>query len=198
MATDLRQIVENLCAFYDLTGKTVVSVGAGGGQLVEYARPTRHVVAVDNDQAALDRLAQRLDATGLRDKFTLIASDFAQARPSGDVVLFEFCLHEMNEPSSALAHARELAPDVVVIDHAPGSEWIWYGAEDVAVERSWRAVEAEPVRRRQDVQGIQTFAEYAELEVKMAGQGPVSAERIARYRGERAIRIPMPYRLALL
>lgn len=52
MATDLSAIVRNLTAFYDFAGKTVVAVGAGGGQLAESARSMRHVVAVDRDPSA--------------------------------------------------------------------------------------------------------------------------------------------------
>ena len=32
----------------------------------------------------------------------------------GDVVYFEFCLHEMDDPAKALIHAKSLAPDIVV------------------------------------------------------------------------------------
>jgi hypothetical protein len=34
MATDLNLIITNLLAFYDFTNKTIVSVGAGGGQRI--------------------------------------------------------------------------------------------------------------------------------------------------------------------
>lgn len=198
MATDILQIVLNLSAFYDFTGKTVVAVGAGGGQLVEYARPARRVIAIDRDAAALEQLDARLAECGLADKFTLVARDLLDVRPFGDVVLFEFCLHEMAEPERALAHARELAPDVLVIDHAPGSLWEWYAAEDGKAETGWKAVERGKIRRQQSVEAWQRFPDYAALEAKLAPQGPVSLERIDRHRGESAISIPMPYRLALL
>jgi hypothetical protein len=198
VATDIGQIVLNLSAFYEFAGKTVVAVGAGGGQLVEYARPARQVIAIDRDRAALERLAARLHEFGLTDKFSLVASDLLDARPRGDVVLFEFCLHEMADPKRALAHARELAPDVLVIDHAPGSLWEWYAAEDGQVEAGWKAVERAKVRRQQSVEPWQLFPDYAALEARLALQGPVSLERIGRHRGESAIAIPMPYRLALL
>ena len=38
MATDITQVSANLLSFYDFRDKVVVSVGAGGGQLIEYAR----------------------------------------------------------------------------------------------------------------------------------------------------------------
>jgi len=198
VVTDIRQIVLNLSAFYDFTGKIVVAVGAGGGQLVEYARPARQVIAVDRDATALERLAARLPECGLVDKVTLVAGDLLDVRPGGDVVVFEFCLHQMADPGRVLAHARELAPDVLVIDHAPGSLWEWYAAEDSKVEAGWRAVERDVIRREQSVEAWQHFPDFAALEAKLAPQGPGSLERIDPLRGDRAISIPMPYRLALL
>lgn len=198
MATDLQQVVLNLSAFYDLTGKTVVAVGAGGGQLVEYARPARHVVAIDKDVAALEQLDGRLAESRMTGKFTLLAGDLLEFRPTADVVLFEFCLHEMAEPGRALAHVQALAPDILVVDHAPGSPWEWYAAEDLDVAAGWKAVERLPIRRQETIQALQLFGEYAELEAKLASRGATSMERIARHRGQNAISIPMPYRLALL
>lgn len=54
------------------------------------------------------------------------------------------------------------------------------------------------IRRRQDVEAFQHFNDYAELETKLATQGPKSLERIGPYRSQEAISKPMPYRLALL
>jgi predicted RNA methylase len=190
--------VANLVAFYDVADKTVVVVGAGGGQLIEYVRSARCVTAVDRDEAAIERLAARARETGLADRFTLVTSDFLDVRPRGDAVLFEFCLHMMMEPQRALAHAAELAPEVVVIGHAPGSRWSWYAAEDKGVEAAWKAAEERQIRRRRDVEAFQHFQDYAELEARLANQGSTSLERISPLRGQTAISIPMPYRLALL
>jgi SAM-dependent methyltransferase len=198
MATDLDQVVGSLTGFYHFAGKTVVAVGAGGGQLAEYARETRRVIAVDRDGAALEHLAMRSDERGLADKFVLLHGDLRALRPSGDVVLFEFCLHEMEDPDRALAHAAGLAPDVLVIDHAPGSRWEWCAAEEDGVEAAWAAVARRPIRRVRDVEAFQRFGDYAELEAKLAAQGPRSLERITTYRGHSPIAIPMPYRLALV
>jgi predicted RNA methylase len=161
VATDIGRIVADLSAFYDFTDRIVVGVGAGGGQLVEYARPARQVIGVDPDIAALERLRRRLLECGLVDKFRLLAKDLLEVRPGGDVVLFEFCLHEMVEPERVLAHARELAPDVLVIDHAPGSRWMWYAAEDAGVEACWKAVERGAIRREQTAEAFQHFSDYA-------------------------------------
>ncbi len=198
LATDVGEIARRLASFYDFAAKTVIDVGAGGGQLVEYARPAARVMAVDRDLAALERLGVRLRELRLSEKCELIADDLLEVRAQGDVVLLEFCLHEMAAPDVALAHARKLAPDVVVIDHAPGSPWAWYAAEDGGVEAAWNAVARERVRRQEDVQALQLFADYAELEVKLSANLQVSRDRIHAHRGEQAISIPMPYRLALL
>jgi predicted RNA methylase len=90
VATDARQIVANLTAFYDFTGKAVIAVGAGGGQLAEYARTTRRVVAVDRDRAAIERLAARARECGLAERFIFVPRDFFEVRTPGDMVLFEF------------------------------------------------------------------------------------------------------------
>ncbi len=197
MATDIGQIVTNILAFYDLADKTAVVVGAGDGQLIEYTRPSRHVIAVDQDEAAVGRLAARASETGLAEHFTFVTSDFLDVGPRGDVVFFEFCLHLMTDPERALAHAAELAAEVVVVGHAPGSRWSWYAAEDLGVEAAWRAAEGR-IRRRRDVEAFQHFGDYAELEARLANQGSESLARISPLRGQTAIAIPMPYRLALL
>jgi predicted RNA methylase len=71
MTTDARQIATNLAAFYDFQGRTAVDVGAGGGQLIDYARGARKVIAVDSDPAALARLAERVRERGLDETFVL-------------------------------------------------------------------------------------------------------------------------------
>jgi len=198
VATDTRQITLHLSAFYDFADKVVIDVGAGGGQLAEFARPARQVIAVDRDAAALDRLAARLRECELDARFTLVAGDLLDLAPPGDVLLLEFCLHQMAEPERALAHARTLAPEVVVIDHAAGSPWSWCAAEEEGVEAAWKAVEKHRLRRDLVVEAWQRFDDYAELEARLAACGPESRQRIQAHRGQEGIAIPMPYRLALL
>ncbi|HEX7253585.1 MAG TPA: hypothetical protein VF376_11940, partial [Thermoanaerobaculia bacterium] len=71
-------------------------------------------------------------------------------------------------------------------------------AEEEIVAAAWRAVAGRTVRRQQDYDATQRFADFAELEARLSQQGPESRGRIERYRGQTAISIPMPYRLALL
>jgi predicted RNA methylase len=198
MATDLDRILANLLAFYDFTGKEVLAVGAGGGQLAGYASPAKRVIAVDRDPAAMDKLKEASERLGLYDRFEYWSGDFYDCDRKGDAVLFEFCLHEMDEPAAALRKALTLAPETVIIDHAPGSVWIYYGAEDEAVERTWRALEAFPVARRSRYDGEQRFRNFQELHDKMSPQGGASLRRIGEFRGRTDIVIPMSYASALI
>lgn len=198
MATDIARILANLLAFYDLSGKSVVAVGAGGGQLAGYGRVASRVIAVDRDHAAMEQLRTAVAAQGLDGRFEFWAGDFLACDRSADVVLFEFSLHEIADPAAALSRATRLAPDLVVLDHEPGSPWIYYGAEDDKVERSWRAVEGLPVARRVRYDTEQRFADFEALHEKLHLQGDESFRRIERYRGRHEIVIPMSYALALV
>ena len=71
----------------------------------------RRVVAVDSDVEALRRLAGVLAERGLMDRFERTCSGFLDVAARGDVVLFEFSLHEMLDPESALARFGELAAE---------------------------------------------------------------------------------------
>ena len=115
-----------------------------------------------------------------------------------DVVFFEFCLHEMDDPDAVLRHARSLAPDTLVIVHAPGSRWARYVAETEKAERSWVAVERAGVRRDQLCSGWQRFADVRDLIEKVRPQGELAVSRARARAGKTAIEIPMTYRIALL
>ncbi|MCX6573866.1 MAG: hypothetical protein NTX99_07720 [Candidatus Aminicenantes bacterium] len=180
MAADYTKMVADLLAFYDFGGKTVLTVGAGGGQLIEYGRAARKVLALDSDAAAP------------------ILGDFCTIALDADVVLFEFSLHEMADPGVALERARRLAPAVVVFDHGPGSLWSYIAAEEDKVVAAWAAVCRFPVKKTRIYDGVQAFPGYEELCQKVKGQGETSLARIERYRGQAGIRIPFTYGLALI
>jgi 2-polyprenyl-3-methyl-5-hydroxy-6-metoxy-1,4-benzoquinol methylase len=196
--TDLGLIVANLTSFYDFRRKAVVHVGAGGGQLMGYASLSRRVTAVDKDEAAIRRLEQRIQELALEDTVSVVHADFQAVEPRGDVVLLEFCLHEMPEPHIVIERARALAPDVVVIDHLPNSPWAWYANEEAEMARAWEAVAAAGTRRRCSYQARQCFATYGELRDKLSSLGEESRKRVGSLRDQTAIEIPMPYGIALL
>ena len=198
MATDVAVILENLLGFYEFDNKVMISVGAGGGQLAGYGRVARKVVAVDPDGAALAALAERIRALGIGDRFVLVEKDFMAVTERADVVLFEFALHEIPDPGAALAHAATVAPDTVIIDHAPGSPWAHAVDETEKVAASWKAAAARGIRRVQDYDAVQLFPSYRELFDKVKGQGAEAIRRIERWRGCTEITIPMAYRIAAL
>ena len=198
MATDINIIIRNLLEFYDFNSKTIVTVGEGGGQLIEYGRVSKHVIAVDYDREALDKLKVNLVKSGLDDKFELVHSDFNRSGVEGDVVMFEFCLHEMEDPLSALKHALTMAPDILVLDHWPDSEWAFFGDEDQKIVKSWAAVHEFCVKKIQKFDTVQFFHDYEELYQKVKPQGKVSIDRIKGFQGKTNFTIPMSYGFALI
>jgi tRNA G37 N-methylase Trm5 len=173
-------------------------VGAGGGQFLDLYRDAARIVAIDSDPAALRQLGAAVAARGLRDRVELVQGDFFEVARRAEVVVFEFCFHELPDPARALERARSLAPEVLVFDHAPGSPWAYYTVEEDKVVRSSQAMEACGIRRRADFHGEQRFRDHGELRDKVASQGPVALERIAPFRDRRDIVIPMAYLAALL
>lgn len=198
VAADYAQMVAELQAFFDFTGKVVILVGAGGGKFIDACRGAKHLLAVDQDAEVLRQFEQVVRARGLQGKVNVICSDFLDVASRGDVVYFEFCLHEMEDPRKALSHARELAPEVLVFDHLPDSPWTYYTNEEEKVRRSTNVMMSCGVQRREIHQGAQRFRNHAELQAMLAPGGPVSLERIAGFRGMSEIVIPMSYGLAVL
>ncbi len=198
MATDIGLVLANLTQFCDFGGKTVIHVGAGGGQFVRSVERARGVVAVDADPAAMARLKLAVEAAGLGEIFAFREEPFEAVSDRADVVFFEFCLHEMDEPDAVLRHARELAPATVVIDHAPESKWAWYVAETEKAARSWAACERAGIRREQAHQGLQRFDNGDALLEKVRSQGEPAVSRARAHAGPAPIEIDMAYRIALL
>jgi len=191
LAADYGQMTENLRCFYDFTDKIVLFVGAGGRQLLDLSIRTRKVIAIDENVQSLSELKSK-------NSVEVVGSRFEDVALRGDVVYFEFCLHEMDDPGKALCHARTLAPDIVVYDHAPGSEWVFYGDEEEEVRRSAEAMERFGVRRRETLRTEQRFRDHAELLAKVSPQGAIAIQRAQRFAGAMNIVIPMSYELALL
>jgi tRNA A58 N-methylase Trm61 len=198
MAADINKILNNLYEFYDFNNQTIITVGAGGGQLIEYGRISKHVLALDYDKEALHKLKENLLKSGLDDKFTLIHSDFYLSNLQGDVVMFEFCLHEMKDPETALKHAQTMAPNVLIIDHWPGSEWAFIGDEEEKIAKSWTALKLFTLKNVQKFNTVQFFNDYEEIYQKVKMQGETSIKRINDFKDKRNFTIPMSYGIALI
>lgn len=198
MATDIAAILTNLTTFYRFAEKSVIHVGAGGGQLIGYAKDARFVVAVDSDFSAVERLNAVIAAMGLHNRFAVVHGELGPDLDAADVVLLEFCLHEIADPETALKRAQSLAPDVVVIDHDPESRWAWYTAETEKARRSWSAVEQRPIRADQRFHALQRFSDAGELVKRVGTLGEPAISRAKALTGESPIEIEMKYRIALL
>ncbi len=198
MATDYAKLAADLGRFYDFSDKVVLYIGAGSRQLLDPATPTKKLVAIDKDDNSLRDLNVKIAAEQWGDRVASLAADFLDVELRGDVVYFEFCLHEMGDPERALAHAKSLATDVVVYDHSPGSEWIFYCDEEEKVAHSTAAMHRVGVRVRQTFSDVQRFSDHAELLAKIGGQGATALERARRFLLSKNIVIPMSYELNLL
>jgi precorrin-6B methylase 2 len=198
VATDIAIVLGNLTSFYDFRGKAVVHVGAGGGQFVGYAVNAGRVLAVDPDAAAVAQLQSVIARLGLGDRFAVRQAGFEWVADPADVVFFEFCLHEIEDPAAALAHARTLAPETLVIDHAPDSQWAWHTAESEKAGRSWAAVERAGIQREERFTGWQHFEDADALLQRVASQGEPAVSRARALAGRTKIEIPMIYRVAVL
>ncbi len=193
-------MIRNLLSFYEFDGKTMIAIGAGGGQFVAYGRAPRRIVAVDEDAAALDQLRKAVAKNDMSDKFEFVHGDFLSMDlpVRGDVVLFDFCLHEMADAASALARAGRLAPDVVVFDHGRTSKWAYYVVEEEKVKLSWRALDRFRVVRHQAYSAEHKFRDHAELLAKVKVQGNIAVERIEVFKNQTGITIPLTYEMALV
>jgi hypothetical protein len=198
MATDIQAILHDVEACYDFDGRSVIHVGAGGGQLIGYAHRARGVLGVDTDAAAVERLQAKVRELGLTDRYRATQSDILSVSERADVVFFEFCLHEIVDGFTALTHARKLAPDLLVADHAPGSPWAWHLLEAEKVLRGWAALERFPIALDRTFTAAQRFRDHAELLAKVQVLGEDVIRRIDGFRDQRDFTIAMPYRIALL
>jgi hypothetical protein len=104
----------------------------------------------------------------------------------------------MDDPQSAIHHARALAPDVVVFDHSPSSDWAFYAAEEKKVRRSAEALAHFNIKRHRSVYAEPTFKDHFELVAKLKTEGELAIQRAARFAGATNIVIPMPCDLTLL
>jgi len=198
MATDIEAVLRNIESCYDFAGKSVIHVGAGGGQFVGYAARTRKVLGVDPDSVAVEQLKQVVRAQGLQDRFSVQRGDILTVGERADVVFFEFCLHEIVDPLTALRHARALAPEVLVVDPAVDSRWAWHLCETEKAQRGWAAVERYPLALDRTFQGVQRFRDHAELLARIEALGECVVRRAREFRDRTDFSIDMPYRVVLL
>ncbi|PWB76307.1 hypothetical protein C3F09_00525 [candidate division GN15 bacterium] len=198
MALDIEALIASLESFYSMRGKSVLHVGAGGGQFVEYLKPAGKVVGIDSDPQAIALLNTALERTGMTDRYTVVQSDWLTVAERAEVVYFEFCLHEMADPMAALRHAQTLAPEIMIADHALESKWSWYAGETEKITRSWNAIRQFGIKREASFAAIHRFRDYEELQARLQGPEEPTVTRIQELAGKTNIEIEVPYRLAVV
>ncbi len=198
MVVDRSELTRNLTKFYDFEGKTVLYVGAGGGQLLSPLSGVKSVVAIDSNPDSLEGFRREVKTKWAGISVRFVPRSFEAVDLRGDVVYFEFCLHQMKSPAGALEHASSLASDIVVMDHLPNSEWVYYWAGEPLVLRSTKAIESFGVRRRRRFTAEQIIEGYDALAARLSGLGEESRRRILKLKGTRDITIRMDYGLFLL
>jgi hypothetical protein len=198
LTTNYAALSENLEGFYDFTDKVILLVGAGTGTLLPSELRLKKLIAVDRSVGALADSKGKLSQIRSRHPLEIIPAKFESVFLFADVVYFEFSLHEIVDPKLALTHARGMAPDIVVFDHSPNSDWAFHTGEEHMVRRSSLAMKRFRIRRRKVLQVEQRFADYPELFSKVSAQGPIAARRANSYLGAENIIIPMRCQLVLL
>lgn len=198
MAADYKQMAQNFRQFYSFSGKEVLAVGAGGGPLTDLVLESRKLIVIEKDSASIRQWETKIAAEHLQSRVAVIHADFCDTSQRGDVVYFEFCLHEMSDPGRALRHALTLAPEVLIFDHLPDSEWAFHAAEEDKVLRSTDVLAGFACTRRQAFRTEQRFPGYQQLVERVSCQGELALQRAERYRGAADIAIPMTYGLTLL
>ena len=104
----------------------------------------------------------------------------------------------MSDPQAAIEHAQTMAPDILITDHWPNSEWAFYVDEEVKVRRSWLAIEQFNVKMVEKFDTIQVFKDYEEIYQKVKVQGEKSIKRIEHFKNKTNFTIPMSYGFALI
>jgi SAM-dependent methyltransferase len=198
MVVDRNELTANLTKFYDFRGKSVLYVGCGLGQLLPPESGIASVVAIDRDAKALKafRDVAKTQWAGIPIKF--IPRKFETVRLHGDVAYFEFCMHMMDDPKLTLELARSLAKDIVIMDHLPGSKWVYYWAGEQDVLRSTNAIESFGVKRKKIIVTEQRFEDMKALARRLSRVGKKAKRRILELKHAKDIRMRMDYGLYLL
>lgn len=198
MATNIKVIEKNIQSLYDFNDKSVIQIGAGGGQLIGCAKNAKSVIAVDNDPTAVEKLRIVLKENEQPIRISIIEGTIDSISQNADIVFFEFCLHEIDDPEKAIQQSLNLAPEVLVVDHHPDSSWAWYTCETQKATQSWSAVEKYSIIQKESFKSIQYFSDYSDLYSRLASLGDLAIKRIQKFESQNNIEIEMKYSIALI
>ena len=198
MVVNRDELTANLIKFYDFRGKSLLYTGCGLGQLLPPESRVSSVAAIDRDAKALKafRDVAKTKWAGIPIRF--FPRKFETVNVKGDVAYFEFCMHMMDDPKFTLEHARSLAKDIVILDHLPGSKWVYFWAGEEDVLRSTKAIESFGVKRMMKFMTEQRFEDGKALARRLDRVGKEAKRRILELKDAKDIRMRMDYGLYLL
>jgi len=198
MVVDRDELTVNLTKFYDFRGKSLLYTGCGLGQLLPPESRVSSVAAIDRDAKALKvfRDVAKTKWAGIPIRF--FPRKFETVTVKGDVAYFEFCMHMMDDPKFTLEHARSLAKDIVILDHLPGSKWVYFWAGEEDVLRSTKTIESFGVKRTMKFMTEQRFEDGKALARRLDRVGKEAKRRILELKDAKDIRMRMDYGLYLL
>jgi SAM-dependent methyltransferase len=198
MVVNRDELTSALTKFYDFRGKKVLYVGCGLGQLLPPGSGVASVVGIDRDAKALGAFRRVAATTWAGIPITFVPRKFETIRHHGDVAYFEFCMHMMKDPRRTLKLARSLAKDVVIMDHLPGSKWVYYWAGEEQVARSTKAIQSFGIKREKTLVTEQRFEDGKALAKRLDQVGREARRRIMELKDAKDIRMRMDYGLYLL
>jgi ubiquinone/menaquinone biosynthesis C-methylase UbiE len=193
MATDIQQVIGNVKKQYKMDNRVVITAGAGGGQFVDYYETAAHIYGIEKEETAMAMLKNKIEEKGLEGKYECIQSDYFDIEIKGDVVVFEFSLHEMNDIKKAMEKGKKIAQEILIIDHSWKSEWITYVDEVEKVERVKEYIDRNKPKKIEHFSGIQKFKDYNELKEKVKIQGKKALDSIEKFMGQKNIKIEFGY-----
>jgi SAM-dependent methyltransferase len=198
MVVDRSVLTANLLRFYDFKGKSILYTGCGLGQLLTPESGVSSVVGIDRDTKALKAFRDVEKTTWAEIPIKFFPHRFETVKDHADVAYFEFCMHMMDDPKFTLELARKLTKDIVIIDHLPGSKWVYYWNGEEDVRRSTQTIESFGVRRRKTLVANQHFEDGKALAKRLDRVDGEAKRRILELRGANDIHMRMDYALYLL
>lgn len=198
MGADINKIINNLNEFYNLTDKKIIHVGIGKGLFTGYSNLAKKVFAYDNNPDIEKDLLSKLQNENTIDRYVIRISDFSDCKDNADLVFFEFCLHEIENPNEALEFAKGISNNILIIDHSKFSKWSYYTLESDKLEKSWSAINNFEYKKHKAFDEYQFFNDFSELKDKLSVLGDECMKRIKEFENESNIKIYMPYEICLI
>ena len=156
-------------------------------------------MAVDCSKKAIEELKNVIINDNSQGKYELVNDRFENIDCNGDVVVFEFSLHEFPDVPRAIEHAFDMTKEVIIAEHASDSEWICLADEDHNAKRVEEAIKDWEIKRKDEYCAIKEFEDYDDLKRKLGVDEEQSeTHRICEYRGRKEIKIQMKYRIVEL